>query len=223
MLKGHADPADFSAFDTEIFGLGQLGHLLKAMRARGVAEACLIGKVERPTFADIKPDFGLLKHLPSLAGAFGKGDDGLLKGVIHILESEGLTIRSAAELLAEGAVVSARGPLGRLTPDPDAAQAIAMGLTVLEALSPFDIGQAVVVADGRVVAVEGIEGTDAMLRRVAEMRALGRLSPGPGGVLVKAPKTGQDLRVDMPTIGPPTIHGAKAAGWRASPFRHGRR
>jgi len=107
-------------------------------------------------------------------------------------------------------------PEGRLAlaaPDEDAAADIARGREVLHALSPFDIGQAAVVIDGHVVGVEDIEGTDGLLARVARLRAEGRIRAKAGrGVLVKAPKSGQDLRFDLPTIGPRTIEGVAAAG-----------
>jgi DUF1009 family protein len=90
---------------------------------------------------------------------------------------------------------------------------MARGLALLRATSPFDIGQAVVVADNQVLAVEGPEGTDRMLARIAELRANGRIRSPPGsGVLVKAPKIGQDHRLDLPTIGPDTVVNAASAG-----------
>ena len=89
---------------------------------------------------------------------------------------------------------------------------IARGRDVLRALSPFDIGQAAVVIDGHVVGVEDIEGTDGLLARVARLRAEGRIRAKPArGVLVKAPKSGQDLRFDLPTMGPRTVEGAALA------------
>jgi hypothetical protein len=105
------------------------------------------------------------------------------------------------------------GCLTRAAPDDHAGTDIAKGRDVLRALSPFDIGQAAVVIDGHVVAVEDIEGTDGLLARVARLRGEGRIRARAGrGVLVKAPKSGQDLRFDLPTIGPRTIEGAAAAG-----------
>jgi DUF1009 family protein len=83
---------------------------------------------------------------------------------------------------------------------------------VLAALSPFDIGQAAIVIDGHVVAVEDIEGTDGLLARVTQLRSEGRIrAKAARGVLVKVPKSGQDLRFDLPTIGPKTIEGAVKA------------
>ena len=105
------------------------------------------------------------------------------------------------------------GTIARAVPDPAATADIAKGRAVLDALGPFDIGQAVVVIDGHVVAVEDIEGTDGLLARVARLREAGRIRARSGrGVLVKAPKSGQDLRFDLPTVGAKTIEGVAKAG-----------
>jgi len=104
------------------------------------------------------------------------------------------------------------GPIGVRAPSSEAEGDVRAGAALLAALSPFDVGQGVVVANARVVAIEAAEGTDAMLARVAELRASRRLRfQGPAGVLVKAPKRGQDLRLDMPTVGPKTIEAARSA------------
>lgn len=211
-LSGSANPADFASFDCETFGLGQLGGLVKAMKARGVADAAFIGAVVRPGLMDIKPDFGLVKHWSTLVSAFRKGDDGLLSAIIGIVEAQGVRVISALDL-APDLAVTAPGCLGAAKPDEAARIEIALGLSLMEALSPFDIGQCVVVSDGRPVAIEGAEGTDAMLQRVADMRRNGRLKRETGGgVLVKSPKRGQNMRIDIPTIGPATIRNAAAAG-----------
>jgi DUF1009 family protein len=211
-LSGSARREDFASFDCEAFGLGQLGGLLNAFQCRGVTEAAFIGAVVRPGLRDIKPDFGLVKHWSSLVGAFRKGDDGLLSAIIGIVEGQGVRVVSALDLAPDLAVLEA-GRLGRVVPNPDAEDEINVGLNLIAALSPFDVGQCVVVSDGRPVAIEGAEGTDAMLARVAEMRRNGRLSRDTGGgVLVKAPKQGQSMRIDIPTIGPTTVRNAAAAG-----------
>lgn len=210
-LKGFASPADYPGFDLAEFGIAQLGGLLRAVRERGITEVCMIGGVVRPAFADLKPDFGVIRYLPTLAGVFRKGDDGLLGGVIRILEGEGLTVRAASEFLSKQPVAGSGG-MTRIEAPPDARAEIAHGLKLLDALSPFDVGQAVVIIDGRVVAIEGVEGTDGLLVRVATMRSEGRLTGTRGGVLVKAPKTGQSMLVDAPTIGPQTLRSVQSAG-----------
>jgi DUF1009 family protein len=105
------------------------------------------------------------------------------------------------------------GTLGRERPGERDRSDIAKGLALLNASSPFDVGQAVVVADARVLAVEAAEGTDRMLARIVELRQSGRIAVASGrGVLVKAAKRGQDRRVDLPSIGPQTVEGAARAG-----------
>ena len=104
------------------------------------------------------------------------------------------------------------GCLTRAAPNADADADIAKGREVLRALSPFDIGQAAIVIDGHVLGVEDIEGTDGLLARVSRLRGEGRIRARAGrGVLVKAPKSGQDLRFDLPTLGARTIEGAAVA------------
>ena len=105
------------------------------------------------------------------------------------------------------------GPLGARMPGEQDRADIARGLALLNATSPFDIGQAVVVANNHVLALEGPEGTDQMLARVAELRRNRRVNAPTGtGVLVKAAKLGQDQRIDLPVIGPPTVAAVSAAG-----------
>jgi DUF1009 family protein len=146
---------------------------------------------------------------------FRRGDNGLLVGLAAIFEREGIRIVGAHE--AAPRLVAPVGPLGARAPSPEDETDVALGARLLEALSAFDAGQGAVVAAGRVLAIEAAEGTDAMLMRIAEMRASGRLRlAGPAGVLVKAPKRGQDLRLDMPAIGPSTIQNAAKAQLRGT-------
>jgi DUF1009 family protein len=219
-LSGSADPVLFEGLDVEPFGLGQLGGLKQALARRRVADVVMIGGIVRPGLSDIRPDLGLVRHLPALAGAFRKGDDGLLTAIIAIFEEQGLRIVSALDVAPE---LAARepGPLGRVVADADARAAIANGLDLIGALSRFDVGQSVVVEDGRPVAIEGAEGTDAMLVRVADMRRTRRLTRDGRGVLIKAPKLGQEMRVDVPTIGPATVRNVADAGLAGIAIRVG--
>src|SRR4029077_11072830 len=142
--------------------------------------------------------------------SFRGGDDHLLSGIGRILEQDGFRMVGIRDVAPD--VLMPEGRIARAAPDPAATADIARGQEVLRALGPFDIGQAVVVIDGHVVAVEDIEGTDGLLARVARLRAEGRIRAKAGrGVLVKAPKNGQDLRFDLPTVGSRTVEGAKAA------------
>jgi UDP-2,3-diacylglucosamine hydrolase len=211
-LAGSARVEDFAGFDCESFGLGQFGGLFKALHARKITHAAFIGGVVRPGLMDIKPDFGLLKHLGAMPKAFKKGDDGLLSAIIGVIEAEGIKVISALEI-APDLALNSPGVITKAKPSHDADHEIALGLRLIQTLSEFDVGQCVVVSDGRPVAIEGAEGTDAMLLRVRDMRANGRLRRETGGgVLVKTPKRGQNMRVDIPTIGPATVRNAAEAG-----------
>ncbi len=220
-LDGAADPAAFGAAELNIYRLGQLGRLLDELRRRDVAELVLIGSLPRPSFAALRPEASTLKYLPHFAKAFRGGDDHLLRGVVSFFEGQGFTVQGPADIAP--AMTAPAGALGRRAASPDQKTLIARGFELLAALSPFDVGQAAILADHRVIAIEAAEGTDAMIRRVAEMVASGRLRIAKGdGVLVKAPKDGQDLRVDMPAIGPQTLRLVSEAGLSGIGLRAGR-
>lgn len=219
-LDGAADPAAFGAADVVVYRLGQLGRLLEDLQRRGVSEIVLIGSLPRPSFGALRPEASTLKYLPHFARAFRGGDDHLLRGVVRFFEERGFRVRGPAEIMPE--LAAPVGPVGRKSASPDQLVLIGRGFELLAALSPFDVGQAAILADHRVVAVEAAEGTDAMIRRVSDLAAAGRLKIGKGdGVLVKAPKDGQDLRVDMPAIGSDTLRNIAAAGLSGIALRAG--
>lgn len=219
-LSGAAHPSDYAAYDVGEYRLGQLGRFLDEIKRRGIGEIVMIGGLPRPSFGALAPELSTLKYLPHFARAFQGGDDHLLRGVVSFFEGQGLRVLGPADLAPD--LVAPAGALGRHKPAAVARAAITTGFELLAALSPFDIGQAAVVADHRIVAVEAAEGTDAMIERVAALVEAGRLKLGKGdGVLVKAPKLGQDLRVDMPAIGPDTVTRAAAAGLAGIAIRAG--
>jgi hypothetical protein len=191
--------------------VGELGRTTKLLRAEKCKDLVFIGTLVRPALSEIRLDWGTLRVLGRIWSAFRGGDDHLLSSVGRIFEQEGFRLLGLKEVAPD--LLMPEGCATRRLPDQDSVADIARGREVLGALGPFDIGQAVVVIDGHVVSVEGIEGTDELLRRIAELRAGGRIRAAAGrGVLVKAPKSGQDLRYDLPTIGPRTIERAAAAG-----------
>jgi UDP-2,3-diacylglucosamine hydrolase len=193
--------------------MGEVGKLFAALRARAIAEMVIIGAMTRPELADLRLDWGAVKRAAGLAQLFRLGDNGLLAGIAEIIEREGVRVVGAHEVAPR--LLAPVGPIGARAASAEDEVDIAFGARLLAALSAFDAGQGAIIAAGRVVAIEAAEGTDAMIARVAEMRANGRLRlAGPAGVLVKAPKRGQDLRLDMPAIGPKTIEGAIKAQLR---------
>ncbi len=210
-LRGACDPARVGRFRHHWISVGQLGRATKLFRAEGCRDLIFIGTLLRPALSEIRLDWGTIRVLGTVMRAFRGGDDHLLSGIGRILEQDGFRMVGIRDVAPD--ILMPEGCITRAAPDPAASADIARGREVLRALGPFDIGQAVVVIDGHVVAVEDIEGTDGLLARVARLRADGRIRARTArGVLVKAPKSGQDLRFDLPTVGPKTIEGAAKAG-----------
>ena len=203
-LEGEADPAIVAEVSHAWCRLGGAAAALDLLRARGIDELVLAGGVRRPSLAMLRPDWRAARFFARI-GYRALGDNGLLSAVVKELEREGFRVIGADRLLAEAELPE--GSLGRFRPDADALADIELGMRLARAVGALDIGQAVVVQQGLVLGVEAIEGTDALLRRVAGLRR-----HGPGGVLVKAEKPGQERRVDRPTIGPQTVRLAAAAG-----------
>jgi DUF1009 family protein len=210
-LRGSCDPVAVERFRHHWISVGQLGRAVKLFRAEHCRDLVFIGTLVRPALSEIRLDWGTVRVFGRLWSAFRGGDDHLLSGVGRILEQDGFRMVGIKDVAPE--LLMPEGCLTARAPDENAVIDIAKGCDVLRALGPFDIGQAVVVIDGHVVGVEDIEGTDGLLARVARLRKEGRIRAAVArGVLVKAPKSGQDLRFDLPTIGPRTIEGAAQAG-----------
>ena len=208
-LVGSA-PREIEAYPHLWVRLGEVGKLIAALRARNVQEMAFLGAVARPDLADLLPDWGAIVRAGEIAKLFRGGDDMLLRGVAQLFEGEGFRILGPREY-APG-LLAPKGEIVGSPPDDEARADIAFGARLLEAMSPFDIGQGVVVSAGRALAVEAAEGTDRMLERVAELRAGGRVRlKGRAGVFVKAAKRGQDVRLDLPAVGPATIAAARRA------------
>ena len=187
--------------------LGAAGKGLQCLRDAGVEDLVLAGPIRRPSMSDLRPDMTGLK-LFARTGGKAMGDDGLLRAVIRMLEEdEGFRVIGVDDVVA--GITAPAGPLGRYLPDATADRDIGRGVEVLHALGVADVGQAAVVQDGIVLGVEAVEGTDALLQRCAALRR-----EGPGGVLVKLSKPGQEKRADLPTIGVDTVARVRDAGLR---------
>jgi UDP-2,3-diacylglucosamine hydrolase len=209
-LIGLADPALLDADGIDV-GVAEWGKMFGALRRAGCKQVCFAGQVPRPDFADLKPDLRGLAALPGIVVAARKGDDALLRQIMREFEREGFLVEGADEVISD--LTISQGPLGRYAPSDRHLADIDQAMRAARALGALDIGQGVVVANGLVLAVEAQEGTDAMLRRCAELpSALKTSGDGPAAVLAKAVKPMQDRRVDLPTIGPATVMGAARAG-----------
>jgi UDP-2,3-diacylglucosamine hydrolase len=209
-LKGACDPLAAARFRHHWISVGQIGRAEKLFRAENCRNLVFIGTLVRPALWEVRLDWGTLRVIGGVWAAFRGGDDHLLSSIGRILEQDGFRMVGIRDVAPD--LLMPEGCATRKAPDENAVADIAQGREVLRALSPFDIGQAVVVIDGHVVGVEDIEGTDGLLARVARLRAEGRIRAKTArGVLVKAPKSGQDLRFDLPTIGARTVEGVAAA------------
>ncbi|WP_292154489.1 UDP-2,3-diacylglucosamine diphosphatase LpxI [Brevundimonas sp.] len=209
-LTGFADP-HLVRYPGADIGMAELGKALAALKSAGCGAVCFAGTVNRPDFKALKPDFKGATLLPGIIAAATQGDDALLRKILSVFENEGYAVEGADDIL--GGETLPQGALGTVTPTPEQLSDLRKALYVAEKAGELDIGQGTVVCDGLVLAVEAQEGTDAMLRRVADLPAdLRGSSTAPKGALGKAPKPIQDLRVDMPVIGTRTLELASAAG-----------
>ncbi|PSJ60103.1 LpxI family protein [Kumtagia ephedrae] len=212
LVRGETDQrAAFAPFESMEIGLGEFASALSSLRRRGITHMVLAGGIgRRPAWREFRPSLSLLRHLPRALAALRRGDDGLLTVLIRTIEREGIKVVGAHEIVPD--LLAVEGPMSRERPraadwpDIDAAYAAA------RAIGALDIGQGTVAIGGRVIAVEGIEGTDGLLERVKALRSHGRLAGKSRGVLVKCAKPGQELRADLPAIGPATVDMAHAAG-----------
>ncbi|MFN3464466.1 MAG: LpxI family protein [Terricaulis sp.] len=192
-------------------GLGQMGARMDAIREAGCDAVVLIGKVERPDLKTLQLDDVAMSMLPAILAAMPQGDDALLRAVLNEHEKAGFRVVGAESVMQD--LLATPGAWGAVQPNDQHMRDIGKAAKVAAASGAFDIGQGVVVCDGLVLAVEAQEGTDAMLRRVAELPTTIRGTPqARRGVLVKRPKPIQERRIDLPVIGARTIEGAAAAG-----------
>ena len=205
-FNGQADHPGIAAVPHAWMRVGALGGVIDRLKAEDCREVVLAGGIARPSLAGLRPDLRMVRLIARI-GLTAPGDDGILRMLADAFEQEGFRLVAAHEVLPD--LLAPAGVLGAVSPDAQARADIARGIEVIDALGTVDVGQGCVVQQGMVLAVEAIEGTDAMIGRCA---TLGR--EGPGGVLVKMSKPGQERRIDVPTIGPKTVDAVRAAGLR---------
>jgi DUF1009 family protein len=205
-LRGHAQPDLVDNVPHAWIRMGEAATGFDILRDAGVQEIVMAGPVLRPTLSDLRPSWRTARYLARV-GLKGLGDDGLLKALIEELELEGFRVVGAHAILQ--GLLADEGAWGTVQPDQQALADIARGLEVAHALGGVDVGQSVVVQGGIVLGVEAAEGTDQLLNRCGGLHR-----DGPGGVLVKIAKPGQERRADLPTIGPETVRLCAATGLR---------
>ncbi len=192
-----ADNAVFQGVDHVMARLGEVGKMMKFFKEHGVTELVLAGGIKRPALKELIPDFEAVKILAKVA-LTKINDDGLFRAVISEIEARGFHVLGIEEIVPE--MLFKEGVYGRVKPSSGDMDDIRRGIEVARALGAVDVGQAVVIQEGIVLAVEAVEGTDAMLSRASALK-----KPGKAPVMVKIVKPGQDTRVDLPAIGIQTI------------------
>lgn len=190
------------------FHFERLAPFLRSLADQGVQRVGLVGAIARPKLDPALFDRETAALVPALMAALQGGDDGALRWFIELIESYDMTVAGLTELAPD--LLAGEGVLGARAPTPSEEADAARGRAILQALDAVDVAQGCVVASGLCLAVESIYGTDAMLGDVARHRP--EREPQKGGVFTKRAKAGQDLRVDLPTIGPDTVTAAHAAG-----------
>ena len=208
-LENEAAPALLQR-EHEVLHPGRPGTLLRILRRVGPDAVVMIGGVRaRPELRHLRPDWTTLKLGARILQRLRSGDDALLRAVVTMVEDAGHTVVGVHELVPD--LLASPGFIAGTKMRTTDRESLETALAGARVLGSLDAGQACVAIGRRVVALEGAEGTDAMLERVRELRASGRLSKA-GGVLVKLAKPAQELRADLPTIGPETVGRAAAAG-----------
>ena len=205
-LEGQTDSGLLDGVEHAWIPLGAVGRGIDILKDAGVSDVVFAGGVRRPSLLRLGLDARAARLMAKL-GRAALGDDKILSLIIREVESDGLRVVGADDILTN--LLVAEGVLGRHRPDDVAEADITRGFEVARALGALDVGQAVVVQQGIVLGVEAIEGTDALLERAGIVAR-----EGPGGVLVKIKKPGQERRADLPTIGLATVRSAVAAGLR---------
>ena len=203
-LKGQADPSILKGGNGQFVRLGAVGQAIRLCRQAGVKDIVFIGGVRRPSLAEIRPDWKAVRMLFRV-GFRLLGDDNLLKIILSEAEKQGFHVCGIDSVMPE--LLATEGIYGRVKPDKSDRADVTQGIRVAKLLGQADVGQAVIVQHGLVLAVEGIEGTAALIKRTGALKR-----KGGGGVVVKVAKPQQDRRVDLPTIGPGTVQAVFDAG-----------
>lgn len=215
-IDGFADK-DIANYSHEHVNLGQVGRMIGSFQRAGCQDMIIAGALLRPNLWTLKIDGGFFRAIGTVLKLTRGGDDSILRRIVRFFEAQGFSVCGVPDVAPN--LLAPTGALGRIEPTAEQRKAIARGTALVRALGAFDIGQAVVVTPSGVIAVEGVRGTDAMLHDAAEhARSVGGVRDG---VLVKLPKPDQEMRVDLPVIGPATIEAALHAGLAGVAIRAG--
>lgn len=186
--------------------VGRVGGILKFFKTNNVTHIVMVGGIRRPNITSLKMDGTGMKWVAKLGVNFLKGDDALLTGVENLLTSHGFAIDGVQSIMPD-VLASPDNGVGTLN-DQDTLD-IQHGIAILKTLSPFDIGQSIIVSNGQVLGIEAVEGTQHLIQRCAQFK-----TSNPSGFLIKMPKIGQSKTTDLPTVGPQTFLDLKHCGYK---------
>lgn len=184
---------------------GEIGALLDTIKINFITHITCAGGVQRPSILQIRPDKKCKQWLMEIGRHFFLGDDGLLKSVLNLFEKENLIVMDPIFFVSDPLIQT--GQIGFWPPKEQDLLDIQKGFQILDTLSSYDIGQAIIVESGSVLGIEAVEGTENLIKRVIAHKKLQN-----GGVLIKKTKINQDIRIDRPFIGVKTVKQAYAAG-----------
>ena len=213
-IAGFADPG-IAAYSHRWVSLGQIGGMLSSLREAGCRELVIAGALRRPNLLKVRVDHGFFRAIGTVLRLTRGGDDSVLRRIVRFFESEGFVVVGVDSVAPH--LLAGIGAFGRIAPRPEHLRAISRASALLRALGAFDVGQGAVGTGDRIIAIEGVRGTDAMLEQVRAWRSDASGGSGEdrdlgGAALVKLPKPGQEMRVDLPAIGPRTVERAHACG-----------
>lgn len=213
-FEGQTDKTVYQGREYLCSRIGAAGTIINTLKNHNVHDLVMIGAINRPTLLDLKPDLRTARFFARIS-LRALGDDGLLKAMRSELEREGFRLHGVQKFADD--LLAAEGNIGRYKPARHDWPDIRKGIDVLRTLGQSDIGQSVIIQDGVVLGIEAAEGTDELIRRCAAYRKRGN-----SGVLVKLAKPGQDESLDLPTIGPETVHLCAEAGFVGIAIETGR-
>lgn len=193
--------------------IGHVGAMLATLKQHNITHIVMAGDLKRPSLRDLSLDWIGTKWMARLGMSAFSGDDTILSKLVQFIEGEGFTVISPHDIMP--LLTQSKGTLSKTHPDQNALYDIEKGMRLIHTLSPFDIGQAVIVRDGYVIGIEAAEGTRALITRCGDLlkhKKDSDTSRTVSGVLIKSAKNHQSMKVDVPTIGPDTIEQVYQAG-----------
>lgn len=185
----------------------KIGSIFKLVKSKGIKNVCFAGRVKKPHFSSVRPDFKGFFLLFKILKSRIKGDNFILKTIVEFVEKNGINVKSVAEIC--GNLVMQEGILTSTKPSKAETKDALFAMNLIKSISEFDVGQAVVMQEGVVLGVEAIEGTDELIKRCGSFKYPSKNKP----ILVKSPKLKQTLKIDMPVIGFETIKNLKESGF----------